>query len=131
VHEQTLFQPNDLKKHYKFGDKAINKDDDSGFKGHPECAFCRSSFYGDDELFEHCRDKHEQCHICVRRGKRHEYYANYDQMVRSTLPILIKCIGNTPNQACHRRNISTGIIICANGAIVSTRSLLYSSQTLI
>ncbi|KAG2171561.1 hypothetical protein INT43_008287, partial [Umbelopsis isabellina] len=80
VHEQTLFQPSDLKKHYRFGDKAINKEDDSGFKGHPECAFCRSAFYGDDELFEHCRDKHEQCHICVRRGKRHEYYANYDQL---------------------------------------------------
>jgi hypothetical protein len=82
THEQTLFNSTQLTKHYKFGDKAINKDDDSGFKGHPECAFCKSSFYGDDELFEHCRDKHEQCHICVRNGIRHQYYANYDQLVR-------------------------------------------------
>ncbi|KAG2173504.1 hypothetical protein INT44_007095 [Umbelopsis vinacea] len=82
THEHTLFSSTQLTKHYKFGDKAINKDDDSGFTGHPECAFCKSSFYGDDELFEHCRDKHEQCHICVRNGLRHQYYANYDQMAK-------------------------------------------------
>lgn len=81
THEHTLFTSAQLTKHYKFGDKAINKDDDSGFTGHPECAFCKSSFYGDDELFEHCRDKHEQCHICVRNNIRHQYYANYDQLV--------------------------------------------------
>ncbi|CAG8769140.1 12240_t:CDS:2, partial [Racocetra fulgida] len=25
-------------------------------------------FYGDDELYEHCRSSHEQCHICLRAG---------------------------------------------------------------
>ncbi|KAI8332035.1 hypothetical protein BC941DRAFT_437306 [Chlamydoabsidia padenii] len=79
-HEHTLYTHSQLNKHYKVGDKeALNKeDDDSGFKGHPECHFCRESFYGDDELFVHCRDKHEQCHICVRNGVRHEYYADYN-----------------------------------------------------
>jgi len=82
THEHTLFTSTQLTKHYKFGDKSFNKDDESGFTGHPECAFCKSAFYGDDELFEHCRDKHEQCHICVRNGIRHQYYANYDQLAK-------------------------------------------------
>ncbi|CAO3594541.1 unnamed protein product [Absidia cylindrospora] len=79
AHEHTLYTPAQLNKHYKSGDKeAFNKDDDSGFKGHPECHFCRQSFYGDDELYVHCRDKHEQCHICVRNGSRHQYYPDYN-----------------------------------------------------
>lgn len=82
THEHTLFTPSQLTKHYKFGDKSFNKDDESGFTGHPDCAFCKNSFYGDDELFEHCRDKHEQCHICVRQNIRHQYYRNYDELVR-------------------------------------------------
>ncbi|ORX57530.1 hypothetical protein DM01DRAFT_27307 [Hesseltinella vesiculosa] len=82
AHEHTLYTAVQLNKHYKHGDKSFNKDDDSGFKGHPECAFCRISFYGDDELFHHCREKHEQCHICVQNGVRHEYYPNYDAMER-------------------------------------------------
>ncbi|KAI8069690.1 hypothetical protein BC940DRAFT_297351 [Gongronella butleri] len=82
AHEHTLYTAVQLNKHYKQGDKALNKDDDSGFKGHPECAFCRMSFYGDDELFTHCRQKHEQCHICVRNGIRHEYYPDYNAMER-------------------------------------------------
>lgn len=78
AHEHTLYTWHQLHKHYKSGDKALS--DETGFKGHPECHFCHISFYGTDELYEHCRDKHEQCHICVRNGIRHEYYANYDSL---------------------------------------------------
>lgn len=66
-----------MTKHHREGDKEFNQDDETGFSGHPECAFCKTRFYGDDELFIHCRDMHEQCFLCVRNGNRHEYYANY------------------------------------------------------
>ncbi|KAI9029095.1 hypothetical protein CLU79DRAFT_527965 [Phycomyces nitens] len=74
-HEHVLYTSSQLEKHYRHG---YEVGQDSGFKGHPECQFCSINFYGDDELFAHCRDKHEQCHICVKRGRRHEYYADYD-----------------------------------------------------
>ncbi|KAI8889256.1 hypothetical protein K501DRAFT_329335 [Backusella circina FSU 941] len=79
-YEHTLYTNSQLTKHYKEGDKSFNEDDESGFTGHPECAFCKTRFYGDDELFIHCRDMHEQCFLCVRNGKRHEYYVNYESL---------------------------------------------------
>jgi hypothetical protein len=79
-HEHTLYTNGQLQKHHREGDGSFNKDDETGFTGHPECVFCRTRFYGADELFEHCRDKHEQCHLCVRRGIQHQYYANYDSL---------------------------------------------------
>lgn len=76
-YEHTLYTSAQLTKHHQEGDKEFNKDDETGFSGHPECAFCKVRFFGDDELFVHCRDQHEQCFLCVRNGNRHEYYANY------------------------------------------------------
>ncbi|KAI8088057.1 uncharacterized protein B0P05DRAFT_631374 [Gilbertella persicaria] len=75
--EQYLYTSAQLTQHHREGDKEFNKEDETGFSGHPECSFCNMRFYGLDELFIHCRDQHEQCFICVRQGKRHEYYANY------------------------------------------------------
>ncbi|KAF2200121.1 hypothetical protein GQ43DRAFT_418679 [Delitschia confertaspora ATCC 74209] len=82
THEHELFTPAELKKHQKFGDDNPGSVDQSGFKGHPECGFCRQRFYGDDELYTHCRDKHERCHICDRRneGRQQQYYVNYDSL---------------------------------------------------
>ncbi|KAJ5022475.1 hypothetical protein J3E71DRAFT_16886 [Bipolaris maydis] len=83
THEHELFTPQDLKKHQKFGDDNPGAIDQSGFKGHPECGFCRQRFYGDDELYAHCRDKHERCHICDRReggSRKQQYYVNYDSL---------------------------------------------------
>ncbi|CEP12757.1 hypothetical protein [Parasitella parasitica] len=79
-HEHTLYTHSQLQKHYREGDASFNKDDETGFTGHPECVFCRTRFYGADELFEHCRDKHEKCHLCERKGIQHQYYANYDTL---------------------------------------------------
>ncbi|KAI9475665.1 MAG: hypothetical protein EXX96DRAFT_486815 [Benjaminiella poitrasii] len=79
-HEHTLYTSQQLQKHYREGDASFNKEDETGFTGHPECVFCKTRFYGADELFEHCRDKHEQCHLCVRNGIQHQYYANYDSL---------------------------------------------------
>ncbi|PHZ11981.1 uncharacterized protein RHIMIDRAFT_251791 [Rhizopus microsporus ATCC 52813] len=79
-HEHTMYTNSQLQKHHREGDASFNQEDESGFTGHPECVFCRTRFYGSDELFEHCRDKHEQCHLCVRNGVQHQYYANYESL---------------------------------------------------
>ena len=82
THEHELFTQQELRKHEKFGDDNPGAIDQSGFKGHPECGFCRQRFYGDDELFAHCRDKHERCHLCDRRtgGQNPQYFLNYEAL---------------------------------------------------
>ena len=82
THEHELFTIPELKKHEKFGDDNPGAVDQSGFRGHPECGFCKQRFYGDDELYTHCRDKHERCHICDRRnsGREQQYYVDYNAL---------------------------------------------------
>ncbi|KAF1971513.1 hypothetical protein BU23DRAFT_471039, partial [Bimuria novae-zelandiae CBS 107.79] len=82
THEHELFTFSELRKHQKFGDDNPGAVDQSGFKGHPECGFCRTRFYGDDELYTHCREKHERCHLCDRRsgGQRPQYFRDYDDL---------------------------------------------------
>ena len=82
THEHELFTPHELRKHERFGDDNPGAIDQSGFKGHPECGFCRRRFYGDDELFTHCREKHERCHICDRRNtdRQPQYFTNYESL---------------------------------------------------
>ena len=82
THEHELYTTPELRKHEKFGDDNPGAVDQSGFKGHPECGFCRQRFYGDDELYTHCRDKHEKCHICDRRnnGRHPQYYVDYNAL---------------------------------------------------
>ena len=79
THEHDLFTVQELRKHERIGDDDPGAIDQSGFRGHPECGFCRTRFYGDDELYSHCRDKHERCHVCDRRlqGREHQYYVDY------------------------------------------------------
>jgi E3 ubiquitin-protein ligase ZNF598 len=82
THEHDLFTYGELRRHEKFGDDNPGAIDQSGFRGHPECGFCRERFYGDDELYQHCREKHERCHICDRRnpGSQVQYYLNYQML---------------------------------------------------
>ena len=82
THEHELYTLPELRKHERFGDDTPGAVDQSGFKGHPECGFCRLRFYGDDELFAHCRDKHERCHVCDRRndGRQPQYYIDYNAL---------------------------------------------------
>lgn len=79
THEHTLFTTQELRKHERTGDDQPGSENQSGFKGHPECGFCRQRFYSSDELFTHCRDKHERCHICDRRNPTapQQYYIDY------------------------------------------------------
>ncbi|TPX32794.1 hypothetical protein SmJEL517_g04159 [Synchytrium microbalum] len=75
THEHSLYTQSTLNRHYSTGDP-----DDPSFKGHPTCGFCNMSFYGDDELYTHCREKHEQCFLCQRAGHRNQYYVNWDSL---------------------------------------------------
>ncbi|KAF9164407.1 hypothetical protein BGX21_011286 [Mortierella sp. AD011] len=83
AHEHNLMTASQLMRHFKTGDAGQanqNSAEPSGFKGHPECGFCKESFYGDDELYEHCKTNHEQCFLCLRRNIRHQYYNKYPDL---------------------------------------------------
>ncbi|KAF5364596.1 hypothetical protein D9758_005587 [Tetrapyrgos nigripes] len=47
---------------------------------HPQCMFCRECFFGDDELYSHMRERHEECFICKRNEIRDQYFLNYDSL---------------------------------------------------
>lgn len=66
-HEHTLFTGRDLVRH---------KIDE-----HMMCDFCNIGFYDADALYAHCRDRHEECFVCVKNGIRHQYHRNYDRLV--------------------------------------------------
>jgi hypothetical protein len=71
-HESTLYTTATIRRHNRTGDP-----EDPSFKGHPECTFCNKRFYGSDELYDHCRQNHEQCFLCQRQGIRDQYFLNY------------------------------------------------------
>jgi hypothetical protein len=72
--EFELFTRRSLLNHQRNGDK-------KGFPGHPECEFCNIRFYSGDELFMHCREKHEKCFLCERRNPQNiQYYRDYDAL---------------------------------------------------
>ncbi len=81
THEHTLYNDKELQKHMSKGDDNPGAVDQSGFKGHPLCGFCGSRFYGDDELYTHCREKHERCFLCDRQDSRNpHYYVDYKSL---------------------------------------------------
>ncbi|KAK7893861.1 hypothetical protein LTR67_006562 [Exophiala xenobiotica] len=94
THEHELFTFGELRKHEKYGDDNPGAVDQSGFKGHPECGFCKQRFYGDDELYTHCREKHERCHICDRRngGRNPQYYLNYQELEKHFAAVHFVCL---------------------------------------
>ncbi|KAH8762793.1 hypothetical protein BGZ57DRAFT_931304 [Hyaloscypha finlandica] len=81
THEHDLFTDQELQKHMRKGDDNPGAVDQTGFKGHPLCSFCGLRFYGEDELYVHCREKHERCFICDRlHGGQPQYYLNYEAL---------------------------------------------------
>lgn len=85
-HEHSLFTQSQLQAHTARGDSEPDNAIPTGFTGHPACEFCRQNFYDSDALYEHCRDRHEQCFICVRNGTgRFQYYLDYSHLVSTIL----------------------------------------------
>jgi E3 ubiquitin-protein ligase ZNF598 len=81
THEHELFTKDELKRHEQKGDDKPGAIDQSGFRGHPLCGFCKRHFYSDDELYTHCRERHERCHICDRQNSgRPTYFNNYNTL---------------------------------------------------
>ncbi|KAJ7756065.1 hypothetical protein DFH07DRAFT_1027745 [Mycena maculata] len=86
AHEHALYPPNLLPLHLpsmlpssRSNRSAKDKDKEQQIEGgtHPLCEFCRECFFGDDELFAHMREAHEECFVCKRAGVRDQYFQNY------------------------------------------------------
>ena len=88
AHEHSLYTPTQLSAHTTQGDQGPTKGKNlaslttaGGFTGHPPCQFCQVTYYDSDQLYEHCRDRHEQCFICSRtEGGRHNYFRDYSML---------------------------------------------------
>jgi hypothetical protein len=86
AHEHILYTSRELSTHFSTGDpvKDISL---TGFTGHPKCKFCVQSFYSEDELTQHNREKHERCHVCdsinSHRGipdPQPRYFIDYNEL---------------------------------------------------
>ncbi|KAI9217862.1 hypothetical protein BC828DRAFT_240061 [Blastocladiella britannica] len=81
THEHSLYPPDLLREHRDKGDLRIldrlTNPDESVVRGHPDCGFCHQRFFGSDELYTHCRERHEECFLCQRAGVRNAYYRDY------------------------------------------------------
>ncbi|XP_022148262.1 E3 ubiquitin-protein ligase HEL2 [Momordica charantia] len=81
--EQKLYSRAQLNQHINTGDSEVDgsESERGGFTGHPMCEFCRTPFYGDNELYTHMSTEHYTCHICQRlHPGQYEYYKNYDDL---------------------------------------------------
>ncbi|XP_038897973.1 E3 ubiquitin-protein ligase HEL2 [Benincasa hispida] len=81
--EQKLYNRAQLNQHIHTGDSEVDgsESERGGFTGHPICEFCRTPFYGDNELYTHMSTEHYTCHICQRlHPGQYEYYKNYDDL---------------------------------------------------
>ncbi|KAK4418004.1 E3 ubiquitin-protein ligase hel2 [Sesamum alatum] len=81
--EQKLYTRSQLTQHINTGDSEVDgsESERGGFAGHPMCEFCRTPFYGDNELYTHMSTEHYTCHICQRQHPgQYEYYKNYDDL---------------------------------------------------
>nr|XP_011462081.1 PREDICTED: LOW QUALITY PROTEIN: E3 ubiquitin-protein ligase hel2-like [Fragaria vesca subsp. vesca] len=82
VCEQKLSTRVQLRRHTSSGDSVVdgNESERGGFKGHPMCEFCKTGFYGENELFSHMSTEHYKCHLCRNVGEQYEYYRNYNDL---------------------------------------------------
>lgn len=66
--EQKLYTRSQLKQHINTGDSEVDgsESERGGFMGHPMCDFCRTPFYGENEIYTHMSTEHFTCHICQR-----------------------------------------------------------------
>ncbi|KNA19590.1 hypothetical protein SOVF_059880 [Spinacia oleracea] len=81
--EQNLYTRAQLNQHKRTGDSEVDgtESERGGFSGHPVCEFCRTSLYGENELYTHMSTEHFTCHICQRRNPgQYEYFKDYDDL---------------------------------------------------
>ncbi|XP_074267562.1 uncharacterized protein LOC141590953 [Silene latifolia] len=81
--EQKLYTRSQLNQHKRTGDSLVDgtETERGGFAGHPICEFCRTSFYGENELYNHMSREHFTCHFCQRQHpERYEYFKDYDDL---------------------------------------------------
>jgi len=74
--EQTLYTKAAYDRHCQKGE------DNTAFVGHPMCKFCKTRFYNEDALYYHLKQKHENCHVCRKEGRMHEYYRDYKNLYK-------------------------------------------------
>lgn len=70
--ERKLYSQFELGRHRNEGDP-----DDTSYRGHPMCKFCRQRYMDTDELYRHLRKDHLFCHFCDADGYADQYYDNY------------------------------------------------------
>ncbi|KAG8891047.1 hypothetical protein FRB98_000056 [Tulasnella sp. 332] len=68
-HGRLLWNP-----HHKEKEREVDIDP------HPMCSFCQECFYGDDELYSHLRERHEECFVCKKQGVMHQYFLNWEKL---------------------------------------------------
>ncbi|KAI4319910.1 hypothetical protein MLD38_033451 [Melastoma candidum] len=81
--EQKLYTRSQLNQHIDSGDSEVDgsESERGGFMGHPICEFCKTPFYGDNELYTHMSTEHYTCFICQRQHPgQYEYFKNYDDL---------------------------------------------------
>ena len=71
--EQRLFSAKDLEKHIFAGDE--------GGPCHPQCLFCKSRYFSEQELKHHLHEEHFACGICEESCKW-LFYADYEKLQR-------------------------------------------------
>ena len=78
--EQVAYTRAQLERHQRHGDEE-GPLAESGFRGHPECRFCKKKYYGENELYMHMHASHEECFLCRRaHPNRHVYYRDYNDL---------------------------------------------------
>ncbi|ETW86280.1 hypothetical protein HETIRDRAFT_310568 [Heterobasidion irregulare TC 32-1] len=102
AHEHALYTPNQLAIHlpsipHPHRKGAPPEQVEGGV--HPLCEFCRECFSGDDELYKHMRERHEECFICKRNEVRDQYFKNYDALEKHFDHAHHPC----PNSSCQQR----------------------------
>ena len=126
-HEHALYTPNILAMHLPSiphrsrGEKPLPKEQIEGGI-HPICEFDKQCFFGDDELYAHMRERHEECFLCKRNEIRDQYFKNYEALVGLTL---ISRAWHT--KCCSRRNILRMLITLVRTRPVNSASLSFST----
>lgn len=76
AHEHALYTPGQLPLHLPSMHHRPHKQQppkeqvENGV--HPLCEFCRECFFGEDEMYAHMREAHEECFVCKRNDVRYQ-----------------------------------------------------------